>query len=150
MPHSLPTRRTHAHDGGVVVFMIGMRVTRWWRPDEWWPVFSAMPRMLREPAERPDVRSARRPHAARRRWTGRRAVLGQPRAGLWAYARDDGRAHRPAWRAYNARARKGSGSVGIWHETYDVPAGGHESRYVAMPVAGLAKATAEAEAASAP
>ncbi|GAB3688585.1 DUF4188 domain-containing protein [Angustibacter aerolatus] len=149
MPHSLPTRRTHAHDGGVVVFMIGMRVTRWWRPDEWWPVFSAMPRMLRELLSDPTSGLL-----------GVRTLLGAggpvvvqywaSREQLWAYARDDGRAHRPAWRAYNARARKGSGSVGIWHETYDVPAGGHESRYVAMPVAGLAKATAEAEAASAP
>lgn len=31
--------------------------------------------------------------------------------------------------------------VGIWHETYAVPAGGHESVYVGMPITGLAAAT---------
>ena len=26
--------------------------------------------------------------------------------------------HRPAWAAFNRRARKAPGAVGIWHETY--------------------------------
>jgi hypothetical protein len=49
--------------------------------------------------------------------------------------------HRPAWAAFNARARKAAGAVGVWHETFAVPAGGHESIYVAMPPTGLAAAT---------
>ncbi len=32
---------------GVTVFLIGMRFNHWWRVDKWWPVFVAMPRMLR-------------------------------------------------------------------------------------------------------
>ena len=41
-------RFTHRHSGELVVFLIGMRVNRPWRPDLWLPVFLAMPRMLTE------------------------------------------------------------------------------------------------------
>ncbi len=60
---------------------------------------------------------------------------------LLAYAHDDGGEHRPAWRAFNAAARRSPGAVGIWHETYVVPAGAHESIYSDMPLTGLAAAT---------
>ncbi|WP_422125626.1 monooxygenase family protein [Streptomyces caatingaensis] len=35
--------------------------------------------------------------------------------------------------------RSSGGAVGIWHETYVVPAGAYESVYVDMPPAGLAE-----------
>jgi Domain of unknown function (DUF4188) len=41
-------RMTHDYDGDLVVYLIGMRINRPWRPDLWLPVFSAMPRMLAE------------------------------------------------------------------------------------------------------
>jgi hypothetical protein len=41
-------------DDEVVVFLIGMRVNRPWRVTEWWPVFTAMPRMLRYLQQHPD------------------------------------------------------------------------------------------------
>ena len=44
----IPGRMTHEHDGELVVFLIGMRVNRPWRPDLWLPVVAAMPRMLTE------------------------------------------------------------------------------------------------------
>ncbi|MGZ8803815.1 MAG: monooxygenase family protein, partial [Microbacterium sp.] len=47
-------RNTHEYDGELVVFHIGMQINRWWRPDLWLPVFSAMPRMLRELSTEPD------------------------------------------------------------------------------------------------
>ncbi|HET8989161.1 MAG TPA: DUF4188 domain-containing protein, partial [Humibacillus sp.] len=37
-------------------------------------------------------------------------------------------------------SRRATRAVGIWHETFAVPAGGHESLYVAMPPTGLGKA----------
>jgi hypothetical protein len=46
MPTVNPARITHDYDGELVVFLIGMRVNRLWRPDQWWPVFAAMPGML--------------------------------------------------------------------------------------------------------
>ena len=56
---------------------------------------------------------------------------------LHAFAGDPARSHRPAWLAY-FRQSFASGAVGIWHETYVVPAGAHESIYGNMPDVGLA------------
>ena len=36
-------RMTHEHDGPIGVFLIGMRFNRLHRPDQWVPVFTAMP-----------------------------------------------------------------------------------------------------------
>jgi Domain of unknown function (DUF4188) len=134
-------RFTHAHDADVVVFLIGMRVNRWRAVRSWWPVFTAMPRMLRELSTDPASGLL-----------GYRLVLGgdgplviqywRSEQQLHDYAHDTGSEHRAAWRAFNSRARTAKGSVGIWHETYVVPRGQHESVYVAMPVVGLAAATA--------
>ncbi|MGI8948849.1 MAG: monooxygenase family protein [Ornithinimicrobium sp.] len=41
-------RLTHAYEGDLAVFLIGMTINRPWRPDLWGPVFAAMPRMLGE------------------------------------------------------------------------------------------------------
>lgn len=56
------------------------------------------------------------------------------------YANDPGQTHRPAWREFFRRSWK-SGAVGIWHETYVVPAGSAESIYGNMPPTGLGEAT---------
>ncbi|MDQ3735206.1 MAG: DUF4188 domain-containing protein, partial [Actinomycetota bacterium] len=34
-------RWTHEHSGDLTVFVIGMRINRFWRPDAWWPVVAA-------------------------------------------------------------------------------------------------------------
>jgi len=47
--------------------------------------------------------------------------------------------HKRAWRSWNQRIRD-TDAVGIWHETYQVHAGEHESVYVNVPVFGLAAA----------
>ncbi|GAB2695534.1 DUF4188 domain-containing protein [Thalassiella azotivora] len=138
MAKVVPGRRS-ADDGAVVVFLIGMRVNRWWALRSWWPVASAMPRMLRELASDPSsgllaYRLAVGP--------GGPLVVQYWRSAddLLDYALDAGREHRPAWKAFNERARSSRGAVGIWHETYAVPAGAHESVYVDVPAAGLAAA----------
>jgi hypothetical protein len=58
---------------------------------------------------------------------------------LQRFASDPGAPHASAWRAYQRRVRKAA--VGIWHETYVVRPGQHESIYVDMPKFGLAGAT---------
>ena len=133
-------RWTDGHDGDVVVFLIGMTVNRWYRPDRWWPVFTAMPRMLAELVRDPDSGLL-----------GYRTVLGSKgptvvqywasTEQLLAYAHDREREHRKAWRAFNQRARRAGDAVGIWHETYAVPAGRHETIYGDAPLMGLARAT---------
>ncbi|QGN31544.1 DUF4188 domain-containing protein [Microlunatus sp. Gsoil 973] len=134
-------RMTHQYeigkDGDLVVFLIGMTVNAWWRPDRWLPVFAAMPKMIRELSE--DKESG---------LLGYRFVF-HPRGPwlvqywssldkLYAYAGAPG--HRPAWAAYNRRSRKAAGAVGVWHETFEVSRA--ESIYVSTPLQGLARATA--------
>lgn len=59
---------------------------------------------------------------------------------LLDYARATGRKHHPWWVRVNRYARDSKGHVGIWHETYVVPAGHHESIYGDMPPFGLGRA----------
>jgi hypothetical protein len=58
---------------------------------------------------------------------------------LHAYASDGSLAHLPAWRDFNRKIAS-NGDVGIWHETYLVKDGAHESVYNNMPLWGLAAA----------
>ena len=53
-----------------------------------------------------------------------------------------GRAHAPAWAAFNKSGATATGDVGIFHETYVVPRDGIETRYANMPATGLAAAFA--------
>ncbi|MET4061289.1 hypothetical protein ABIB35_002859 [Arthrobacter sp. UYP6] len=139
MARIIPHRMTHVHDGPLVVFLIGMRINRPWRPDLWLPAFAAMPRMLAELSADPDSGLL-----------GYRITLGaggplviqhwKSAEQLYAYASQTNAQHRPAWAAFNRIARKAPGAVGIWHETYVVDRA--ESMYVGMPATGLAKATA--------
>lgn len=130
-------RRTAELEGDFVVFLIGMRVNRWWRPDRWMPVAWAMPRMLRELAAQPERGLL---HAEM--WFARTTLMVQYWRSLdqlMAYARERESAHLPAWRDFNQRLGR-DGSVGIWHETYAIGPGRHESIYVHMPDFGLGRA----------
>jgi hypothetical protein len=60
--------------------------------------------------------------------------------GLDTYANDARFAHLPAWKAFNRAAKAGAAVVGVFHETYVVPAGCHETINVDMPLFGLPKA----------
>ena len=42
-------------EGEIVVFLIGMRINRFWKIWKWLPVALAMPRMLRELSIRPEL-----------------------------------------------------------------------------------------------
>ncbi|MDH2391405.1 DUF4188 domain-containing protein [Streptomyces sp. HNM0663] len=134
-------RMTAASEGGVTVFLIGMRINNFRAVRSWWPVFTAMPKMIRELTREKG-----------RGLLGLQPLLGGPRLlyvvqyweseeKLLAYASDRDGEHRPAWAAFNRRMREGRGNVGFWHETYVVPAGSYESIYLNMPEFGLGKAT---------
>lgn len=128
---------THAHDGGLVVFNIGMTIRRWYRPDLWLPAFVAMPRMIAELERR--RAAAGRGEGEDPGFLGAETLVGPK--GPWvvqywrsvdhlhAYARDQESRHLPAWRRFNRAARKHPGAVGIWHETFVVPDGGVETFY---------------------
>jgi len=42
MADVIPARMTHDSHGDLVVFLIGMRINKPWRPDLWLPVFLAV------------------------------------------------------------------------------------------------------------
>ena len=125
-------------DGEAVVFLIGLRFNKLWKIHKWLPVVMAMPKMLGELEQKPDLGLL-----GYHQWFGRTVILVQ----YWrsveqlnAYAKNRDSAHLPAWRAFNRAVGK-SGDVGVWHETYHVKEGTYEAIYVNMPPFGLGKAT---------
>lgn len=142
-------RHTHAHDGDLVVFHIGMTIRKPHRPDQWLPVLTAMPAMLAELAR--NKAEAARGEAADLGLLGAEPLLGgkgpwvvqywRSVEQLYAYASLRDGAHVPAWRAFNKAARAHPEAVGIWHETFVVPAGGVETIYANGARIGLGAAT---------
>ncbi|GAB3399667.1 DUF4188 domain-containing protein [Schumannella luteola] len=138
MPKIFPGRMTHHHEGELVVFHIGMRINKLWRPDLWLPVLRAMGPMLIELSKDPDsgllgftpLFGRNGPYIVQY-WSSIEK--------LYAYASNQDAAHRPAWTAFNAKARKAPAAVGIWHETFHVERA--ETMYVGMPKTGLPAAT---------
>jgi hypothetical protein len=133
-----PGRYSAQVDGPFVLFLIGMRVNRWWQVHRWLPVARAMGPMLQHLLSH---RESGLMHAEIS-LTLRGPMLVQYWRSfeqLEAFARDPALSHLPAWRRFN-RAVGGDGSVGIWHETYLVQAGQYECVYGNMPRQGLARA----------
>ena len=123
-------------EGDFVVFLIGMRVNRWWKPGKWLPVFFAMPRMLKE------LRAADPEETGFLGDNGIGSVIVQYWRSfdhLEAYARAQDREHFPAWVAFNKRMKGARGDVGIWHETYCIKPGQYEAIYSGMPPFGLGR-----------
>ncbi|HET6462637.1 MAG TPA: DUF4188 domain-containing protein [Candidatus Krumholzibacteria bacterium] len=131
----VPGRMTAEIDGDFVVFMIGMRVNRWWKIHKWWPVAMSMPRMVRELRANPALGCL---HADLRQGISIQYWRSFDRLEQYAHARDH--EHLPAWAAFNRKVRTSSGDIGIWHETFLVRAGEYETVYGSMPRAGLALA----------
>jgi len=136
MAKTINQRMTAQLEGDFVVFIIGMRINRFWKIHKWWPVAMAMPKMLNELSKKPES-----------------GFLGYEMSGgmspiivqywksfehLEAYAKDRDGFHYPAWKAFNTKI-KSNGDVGIWHETYKVRAGEYECVYNNMPKYGLGK-----------
>lgn len=136
-----PGRHTHDAarlDGGPCVFLIGMRINRWWRPDAWVPVMAAMGPMIAELSADPDSGYL----GSRYAFTPEGLTIIQhwrSTDDLYRYASDREARHRPAWSAFYRRARRVPGAVGVWHETYEASAA--ETLYYDMPTIGLAKVT---------
>ena len=103
-------RMTAAIEGEFVVFIIGMRINRPWKINQWLPVFLTMPKMLRELAATPDsgflgYSSGPIPTMMVQYW--------RLFDDLERYARANDREHWPVWVAFNRRVGAASGDVGI-------------------------------------
>jgi len=125
-------------DGDFVVFLIGARINRLWQVNKWLPVVRAMPRMLKELAQHPELGLLHVEGYLQGR-TVMSVQYWRSFEQLHAYAHARDKEHLPAWAAFN-RAVGGNGAVGVFHESYLVRAGEFECVYVNMPAMLMAKA----------
>ena len=138
MARIFPGRYAATIEGPFVVFVIGMRINRLWAVGKWLPVAKAMPPMIHELMGNKDSGFLHAEVALV--WRGVVNIqYWRSFEHLHAYAHARDQKHLPAWAAYN-RAVAGNGSVGVWHETYQVQAASYECVYVNMPRWGLAVA----------
>lgn len=124
-------------DGDFIVFLIGMRINKVWKPHKWLPAFMAMPRMLKELDALPREETG---------FLGHNGLSLSTIVQYWrsfdhleAYARSRDHAHFPAWIEFNKTMKDSRGDVGIWHETYLIKAGQYEAVYSGMPAHGLGR-----------
>ena len=139
MAQVIPGRFTAQVDEPFVVFVLGMRINRFFAFSKWLPVARAMKPMLRTLYQNPDKGFL----GGQTFWYWRGGGMVQywrSFEDLEAFARNSDDPHREAWRRFN-QAVGDDGSVGIWHETYLIQPGSYEAIYANMPVFGLAKAT---------
>ena len=124
-----------------VVFLIGLRINKFWAFSKWLPAFNAMSPMLKTLYQNPEkgflggenfFRLAPATTLLLSYW--------QSFEDLENFARSPSEPHFAAWTAFN-KSVGSDGSVGIWHETYLVDAGKYEAVYGNMPKFGLAAAT---------
>ncbi|RJX39163.1 DUF4188 domain-containing protein [Paenibacillus pinisoli] len=132
-----PGRHTAEMEGDFVVFLIGVRINRIWAIHKWLPVTLAMSPMLQELYTNKELGFL---HSSFHfSWRGLTVIqYWRSFDQLEHYARH-GQKHLKAWRNFHRKVGA-SGSVGIYHETYEVRAGGYEAMYNNMPIYGLAKA----------
>ena len=139
MAKIMPGRYTAQTGEPFVVFLIGMRINRFFAFRKWIPTALAMGPMLRTLFQHPE-----------KGFLGGELIFYWRGVGLIQYwrsfedlekfARNREDPHLHAWQRFN-KAIGSDGSVGIWHETYLVEPGRYEAVYGNMPVFGLASAT---------
>lgn len=123
---------------GFVVFLIGMRINKWWRFDKWLPVVNAMTPMLMTLFTHPEKGFLHGEFF----WNFSGPALIQywrSFEDLEKFAREPSDPHLEAWKKFN-KAVGADGSVGIWHETYAIAPDKYECVYGNMPAFGLGKA----------
>ena len=137
MAKIIEERMTADVDGQFVVFLIGMRINKLWKLHKWLPLVSAMPKMINELYQTPELGLI-----SHESWFGRTTLMVQ----YWKsfehlenYAKSKSSTHLPVWAEFNRKIGS-NGDVGIWHETYLSQKGNYECVYNNMPKFGLAKA----------
>lgn len=138
MAKVIPGRFTAEIEGPFVVFIIGMRVNKFFAFRKWIATAMAMGPMIRTLYQHPE-----------KGFLGAQTFMfwrGVVTVQYWRsfedlerFARDKDDPHLEAWRQFN-KTIGSDGSVGIFHETFLVEAGKYEALYGNMPVFGLASA----------
>lgn len=123
------------NDDEIVLFLVGVRVNRIRMIRKWLPVVRAIRPLLREATAGEDP--ALLGYRVHRCGIREIVVVQYWRSvdELMAFA--DGAVHRRSWTDFYRLATAGA-AVGLWHETYAVPAGRYEAIYGIVPPLGLA------------
>ncbi len=123
-----------------VIFLIGMRINRWYLFHKWLPVFLAMPRMLLR------LKSKRNLGMLHCEQFFRFFPFATIMVTYWtdfdsleSFAKSSNEPHRSVWTRFMQKVGN-RGAVGIWHETYKIKRGQMECIYNNMPKFGLAAA----------
>lgn len=133
-------RYTAEVDQDFVVFIIGMRVNKWWLFHKWLPVAMAMPKMLIKLGQDKSV-GMLGAESFFRLFPVTTTLIS-----YWSsfehldrFATDRTLPHAAEWSKY-MKSVGTSGDVGIYHETYKVHRSDFESVYGNMPRFGLSRA----------
>lgn len=132
-----PGRYTTENTEDIVVFIIGMRVNNRLAVRKWFPVFSAMPGMIKELYTNKEELGFLSMESYFGFRTTTMIQYWRSMDDLLSYSR--GNKHLTAWKKFNKEARDNH-AVGFYHETFYVPRGNYESIYVNMPLYGLGEA----------
>ena len=140
MKETFPGRYTANASEPFVVFLIGMRVNRFLAFKKWWLVASAMGPMIKTLQQHPE-KGLLASESFFRLWPLETCMVTywQSFDHLVHFARSSDDPHWQPWQ--NFMRRIGSdGSVGIWHETYQINPDQYECIYGNMPIFGLSNA----------
>ncbi len=125
-------RVTHAYDGPLAVFLIGLRVHKPWKVGIVQQAATAMPRMIIELEQ--NKAAAERGEAEHLGYLGSRSTVHlmattmiqywRSVEDIYAYANAAEHPHRPAWLEFYRVAGADPSAVTIWHETSPSPSTG--------------------------
>ena len=128
-------RYTAVQQDNITVFLIGMRINKWYKVNKWLPVFLAMPTMMKELSQNPALGCLNTEMFFRSRMN----ILIQywdSVENLQAYSKMP--KHLKSWKKF-LKLVKDNDAVAFYHETYNVENGQSESVYINMPNFGLGK-----------
>jgi hypothetical protein len=127
-------------DQPFVVFLVGMRINRLRSFKKWRLVTSYFPRMISALEEHPETGFLGKEQFFRLfPITTLALTYWRTMDDLERFATGRGSIHVKGWQDFNKQIGT-DGSVGVWHETYVMEPGKHESLYVNMPLFGMSKA----------
>jgi hypothetical protein len=124
------------HEGDWALFVMGVRINRWWRPDRWLPVLLALRRMLRQLRADPGLGLSHaevlwgNPVVTIQYWRSYGQLVG--------FATNPRGPHMDEWKRFTQKLGR-DGAVAVFHELYRVGEEDHECLYNNMPPWGLGR-----------
>lgn len=128
-------RYTAVQQENITLFLIGMRINKWYKIHKWLPVFMAMPPMMKELNQNPHLGCLNTEMFFRSRMN----IIIQywdSQEKLHEYSKKP--KHLKAWKSF-LQLVKNNDTVAFYHETYNVAKGQSENVYINMPDFGLGK-----------